>query len=842
MSMIREDNEAMPSFLENESRGDRSNFKGTLYHLVYTIWLLLHEYVSSVSFYRGNDLLVQPPREVTDKVLVPIHAQQGTEDIWIQLKSTAESWTVGKLLKDNLLDNFLYNALLSERRGKAWQVRLITQGAVSRPGVEKFVDEIEASLKKGEIPPISKGSNHKLLHDVIIRVQQGWLEEGYSTIDELHLYSIALNILRELGRTESVSQRVLETEIKQQIAPIAPTHRAIQQLPSTLLGILLQATSPGSTTSAFTLEWLEQRVGIPLKAGSLLDSDPVAACFKASQSALPRDWEAGQCVPRPRLQNALRQFQTANQPLFVLLGTNKSGMTWTMADWATHESKGCTRLLVKGEDFQRHRELATLVATHLREPTTTHLNDEQILRKVLTGGNGQEPVFLLIIDGLVLRGDIDDIRYDLEKLVEDCRRRPIKLILTCQKHAWDLKNPGLHIHSGDIFRLESEMVDLPAIAEDLASPPHSFLLEDLTYDELSELLVRRLPSGRVERAVSQFSAPAFTPLRNPYLLDLYLKQHSTSLGTTHGVPVPVNVDSLLDTRIDHFLHEVADRLECGVGTIRSAFDALIEQLWEKRSDGLTYKQAIACLNTCLPEQESSSMLHQLQRMGLFTHEHPVCFTEQERPIAERLFAKWLGKQQQDEDDLAGTLQPETDTGVITAFLRGVATDPVAWAERLVAQEDRWLSAVTAGLAQGSPDDYRSLALLTTLARPKSRAIVGFEACTALGQLASRGERAWKWVAQMYFGGREEERYRGEAALATAMGTAPYRVGAAIRLRLSRVEKLDRGQRERVLKDTLTPLLGINHRVAADVGRRILQRYSYLAENDWQVPTSHFWRR
>ena len=280
-------------------------------------------------------------------------------------------------------------------------------------------------------------------------------------------------------------------------------------------------------------------------------------------------------------------------------------------------------------------------------------------------------------------------------------------------------------------------------------------------------------------------------------------------------------------------------LECGVGTIRSAFDALIEQLWEKRSDGLTYKQAIACLNTCLPEQESSSMLHQLQRMGLFTHEHPVCFTEQERPIAERLFAKWLGKQQQNEDDLAGTLQPETDTGVITAFLRGVATDPVAWAERLVAQEDSWLPAVTAGLAQGSPADYRSLALLTTLARPKSRAIVGFEACTALGQLASRGERAWKWVAQMYVGGREEERYRGEAALATAMGTAPYRVGAAIRLRLSRIEKLDRGQRERVLKDTLTPLLGINHRVAADVGRRILQRYSYLAENDWQRPNESF---
>ncbi len=141
--MMHKDNEAMPSFLENESRGDRSNFKGTHYHLVYTIWLLLNERASSVAFYRGNDLLVRPPREVTDKMLVPIHAQRGGEDVWIQLKSTAESWTIGKLLKDNLLANFMYNVLVSEHRGRTWKVRLITQGMVQRTAVEKFVDDIE---------------------------------------------------------------------------------------------------------------------------------------------------------------------------------------------------------------------------------------------------------------------------------------------------------------------------------------------------------------------------------------------------------------------------------------------------------------------------------------------------------------------------------------------------------------------------------------------------------------------------------------------------------------------------------------------------------------------------
>ena len=44
---------------DREILGDWSNLKGTDYHLVYAIWLVLCAGVSEVAFYRGNDLLVR---------------------------------------------------------------------------------------------------------------------------------------------------------------------------------------------------------------------------------------------------------------------------------------------------------------------------------------------------------------------------------------------------------------------------------------------------------------------------------------------------------------------------------------------------------------------------------------------------------------------------------------------------------------------------------------------------------------------------------------------------------------------------------------------------------------
>ena len=96
----------MPAPLDDEIRGDWNNLKGTEYHLVYVLWLLLCRNARSVAFYRGNDLLANPsppPAAQETSTLVPaIHVQDPEEDEWIKLKATRDPWTVTALLDENL--------------------------------------------------------------------------------------------------------------------------------------------------------------------------------------------------------------------------------------------------------------------------------------------------------------------------------------------------------------------------------------------------------------------------------------------------------------------------------------------------------------------------------------------------------------------------------------------------------------------------------------------------------------------------------------------------------------------------------------------------------------------
>ncbi len=73
----------MPSPLDNEIRGDWNNLKGTEYHLVYVLWLLLCQNARSVAFYRGNDLLANPappPTLEEPSTFVPAVRVQDSEE------------------------------------------------------------------------------------------------------------------------------------------------------------------------------------------------------------------------------------------------------------------------------------------------------------------------------------------------------------------------------------------------------------------------------------------------------------------------------------------------------------------------------------------------------------------------------------------------------------------------------------------------------------------------------------------------------------------------------------------------------------------------------------------
>lgn len=266
----------MPSPVDDEIRGDWNNLKGTEYHFVYVLWLLLCRNATSVAFYRGNDLLAnpaRPPAPAETSTLVPaVHVQVPEEDEWIQLKATRDSWTITSLLDENLLLNFMLNAISSEAVGRAWRTRLVTQGEIRKEAIENFADDPESHSQLNS-------KLNVILHNVQGRLQQ----EGWQQVDQLRLRSIAFNILRQLAQEESLPLRQLKAEVDLQLAYRYLVPGVVQQAGNNLLGALLHDSAGGPTVARiYDDAWLTEVAGTPLRPLLPFDSDQAAACVNAS--------------------------------------------------------------------------------------------------------------------------------------------------------------------------------------------------------------------------------------------------------------------------------------------------------------------------------------------------------------------------------------------------------------------------------------------------------------------------------------------------------------------------------------------------------------------------------
>ena len=139
----------MAAGVDREVLGDWNNLKGTRYHIVYAIWLILRARAGEVRFFEGNDLVaapVVPPTVVGigPETMVSVGAQIAAEDVWMQLKCTRSPWTSSALLDENLLLNFVCNSFASQRHGRPWQVRLVTEAEVRRNEILEFVGDPSA--------------------------------------------------------------------------------------------------------------------------------------------------------------------------------------------------------------------------------------------------------------------------------------------------------------------------------------------------------------------------------------------------------------------------------------------------------------------------------------------------------------------------------------------------------------------------------------------------------------------------------------------------------------------------------------------------------------------------
>jgi hypothetical protein len=536
------ESESMPSPLDDEIRGDWNNLKGTGYHLVYVLWLLLCRNARSVAFYRGNDLLANPARppapEETSTLVPAVRVQDPEEDEWIQLKATRDPWTPAALLKENLLLNFILNALTSEAGGRAWRTRLVTQGEIREEAIENFADS-----------PESHQDLNSKLNVILDNPQRRLQQEGWQQVEQPRLRLIALSILRQLAQEEPLSLRLLKAEVDLQLAYQYLVPGVVQQTGNNLLEALLRDSAGGPTFARiYHNAWLNEVAGTPLRPLLPFDSDPANACDQAVRAVYNSpgfQWEASRCATRIRVENELQHFLQAPEIVFVMLGMSGTGKSWVIADLTGRVQQGHARLLIPGSELDHvdQRVLSRLVAQRLRVFTSAPISDEDLLARLRAFARleGRDPL-VLVIDDLQPTGDISVFRRDLRKMLEQCRVAGIKLILTAQTHVWELYRLGQEIPPGDIYHLDPEVPQGGKGGEvrvQLQSP-YSLILPDFTPEEQEIALLQRLTPEEGRRLSRLFHSPAFAPLRRPYLMERYLEQHRDSLRHQGVAPAPLS--------------------------------------------------------------------------------------------------------------------------------------------------------------------------------------------------------------------------------------------------------------------------------------------------------------
>jgi hypothetical protein len=820
----------MSSVTDKEALGDWNNLKGTRYHLVYALWLLLRKRAQEVHFYKGNDLLAKPtvPPDLDDgkDEVVATHAKgkEGNTDVWIQLKATRSPWTVSALLEENLLFNFVCNAAVSEHNGRSWRVELVTESDVRR-------EEI-----RGVVVATDK---HRIIYEklttIIDRARIHLENAGGFTLSDSEVSDLAKAILLSLADTERLDLERLKAEVETVLALACHDAGSVRRIASTLVGaMLLDAGAGPEQAHPYTVEWVNREAGMAVISNRPFDTDVVGTCDLAVSAVTeafgPIPFQADHYATRSRLHAVLQRFLEARECLFVLLGRSGTGKSWSVADWITNGLRGKVRILVPGTELAPGATLAQLAINSFERYTARSWRPDEILACLASaaGGAGQGPLLFAIDDLRVTTDTAESYQACLARLTRETREVGAKLLLTCQQEAWELFRLHAQLSLVDIYNPQRGLTSAPITS--------SITLEDFSPEELETALRQRLAEERAERAILHLRSPTFAPLRNPYLLERYLELHGSRLGHPSTVPDPVDIDRLLAATVDECLERVAATLATDLESVREAFHAMVDELWRGRNAELSSRVVVNRLAEWLPERGQSAFAA-FRRTGLLTTGGAVRWVN--GAVADHIYGRRLLVRCQERTSGLSELAPSQDITVAEAVVR-MTKDGQELAEDLLRQDLRWRPAVAHGLGQRPPDELSTVALVHSLTRPTDERFVDADGCEALGTLAVRGRRglhgrrAWRWMIEMYLSGDHIESLRGMQALAAAFRYAPRLVSRVVRHRVY-LETRRHGRNPqrglgRRLDDALGALHQITHREAALAARAVLAEIAPTATN------------
>lgn len=799
----------MSKDVDREVLGDWNNLKGTKYHITYAIWLILKDQAAEVRFFEGNDLWTAPgiPPIVKDSEAeqpVLAVARIAAEEIWIQLKCTRTPWTPSSLLDENLLFNFVCNTFESDRRRKVWQVRLVTEAEVRK-------DEIHVFASDSDGKPILKNK----LEGIVRRVVEFLANRGDDLPSREAVTIRALDILRMLAETKPIMLDTLKAEVEVEIALVSPDRLQMKRLASLLVGAMLEDSGAGPVQARpYDASWVNEIAGFGLRSNKPFEVDVAQACDLAAATVAKQriypPFESHRHVRREGLAQALGRFVTSPETVFVLTGASGQGASWSLADWAAERLAGHIRVFLLGADVSSGATAKRIITDPVVRYSDSAGQDDHILERLIAAarvpGKGPLTVLLddLLPDEMAARGET----RILTSLVDILRPVGGKLILSCREQLWGLYRPWQYFPAGTLYDPEGLTTGQPT--------NRSYRLKELDPDELADAVRRGLnqtpdaPSLLLHRILL---GPGYMPLRNPSLLNRYLRANALALSDGDTPPPPVNVDLLLADSVSDQLERSANSLMADNAAIRDAFTSLVDYLWLNRRSGVAHAKSVAVLEEFLPN-EGHSALNSFRRSGLLSTESPLRIPDGH--VANHLFAASLERQLEIDPRGIATLDPDRDGTTIESLIRN-SPNYSNHSDSLLTQGERWRGPVARGLSQRTPG-LRAFAMATTLSRPRGNFTADHDGCIALGTLAARDAEILKLVEKMYLGPDKGDALRGAEALGVALDYIPKRVCEVVADRwfceANGSPDGDTRAKGTRLRDTLWPLTQVKHRTAA----------------------------
>ncbi|MBA4020178.1 MAG: hypothetical protein C0483_23705, partial [Pirellula sp.] len=794
-------------FIAGEARGDASNFKGTDYHLLYSIWLMLTKQVRSVHFFEGNDVLAKPcvptkcNSEDTSAALVA--CSNDDTDEWIQLKCTAAVWTRSELLDGHLLVNFICNSYLSDSRKRAWRVRLATTAEIQSPEIIEFVENPTA------FPSLEKKAR------AIVESAFATLSNtlGSGPTKEL-IFDRLLAVLRAMAECRPISRREIYAESLAELAYLFTDRQIAYQALNQLVGRMLQdAGSNGQEPRVYDQEWLASTTGRGAAASLPFDESAASGCDAQVRARFPIGFTRERLVQRQAGLRQIDDFVKSPDSIFILSGRSGTGKSWLVTDWAHSTAHGRARLLVPGRMVIPGTSLIQLIAGEMRSLTSSVNDDLTLFHRIV------KPAGFPTFGPLVLV--LDDVRADfsrrsefvaqLSQLVEDGQKYGIKFLITCQSDVLKSIGPYLHRTFG-VFSPERERTS--------GVDSGSYSLEEFTDDELGAYVGMRAEGDNAERILHRLRDPRFLEFHNPYALDLVFDE----LMQDPRAPI-IDVPATLFAkcyreRIER--QSAAAAVLCGYGAndVSLIVKEIAAVLWTRRSETVTYLQLCHAITSHF-SQASQPVLEALRSDGLIDVSIAIQFSDAK--IAARLFAEHLLENTSSFPEMIAQLRIERDHDIVVQMC-ALSDDPCSLVTAISKADRQWSPALAEGLERCDPNDRRIIATLLALSRHEDG---NWPVIDSFGRFAIRSKTGRKELLRLFLSHHEDERYFAERALWHIGPFVPEFLARAMRLRFRLTRRSPKDDKKRIswrrqLARALSVAARIDSRYAASCISPILE--------------------